>query len=210
MNTVILGFQLLQEHLHSLNIASKVSEKLILECLELTDELSENAAVAVTTLNDLINYDKIETKTFTIEKKMVNICSVTEKTVGLLGPQAKEKAVSILFESEEPNNLRVFGDSVKLAQVIRNLTSNAIKFTPPQGKITVRGTWTSLLDFSLPSSPFVPSGIPFPEYSPIFPPLRPLLELPIRPHRPRELWKFSRWSGTGSDNCDRHGSWPLS
>jgi signal transduction histidine kinase len=137
---VILGLQLLQEHLSSLNITTEVSEKVIVECLELTDELSENAAVAVTTLNDLINYDKIETKTFTIEKKMVNISSVAEKTVSLLAPQAKEKDVCILFESEEPNNLRVFGDSVKLAQVVRNLTSNALKFTPTQGTINVGGT----------------------------------------------------------------------
>jgi CheY-like chemotaxis protein len=137
---VILGLQLLQEHLNALNINCPGTEKVLVECLELTDELAENAAVAVTTLNDLINYDKIETKTFTIEKKMVNVSSVAEKTVSLLAPQAKEKDVRILFESEEPHNLRVFGDSVKLAQVIRNLTSNALKFTPAKGTITVAGT----------------------------------------------------------------------
>lgn len=114
-------------------------EKVVHECLELSDELSENASVAVTTLNDLINYDKIETKTFTIEKKLVNISSVAEKTVSLLTPQAKEKGVNILFEAQEMVGVRVYGDSVKLAQVVRNLTSNALKFTPTSGTVSVSG-----------------------------------------------------------------------
>jgi signal transduction histidine kinase len=110
------------------------------QCLELTDEISENASVAISTLNDLINYDKIETKTFTIERKMVNISPVVEKTVNLLSPQAREKGVNIHFESPQTTDLRVFGDAIKLGQVVRNLVSNALKFTPEQGSVNVAGT----------------------------------------------------------------------
>lgn len=114
-------------------------DKVMNECLELSDELRENASLAVTTLNDLINYDKIETKTFTIEKKLVNIAHVTEKTINLLTPQAKEKGVNIFFQAQDMTRLRVWGDSVKLAQVIRNLASNALKFTPQSGTVGVSG-----------------------------------------------------------------------
>jgi two-component system, sensor histidine kinase and response regulator len=136
---VILGLQLLQEHITSLKMDSD-TEEVFTQCLELTDEIAENASVAISTLNDLINYDKIETKTFTIEKRMVNISAVVEKTVNLLSPQAKEKGVHIHFESPAVStNLRVFGDAIKLSQVVRNLVSNALKFTPEEGTVNVAG-----------------------------------------------------------------------
>jgi signal transduction histidine kinase len=128
--------------------------ELIGECLELVEDLHESSAVAVTTLNDLINYDKIETKTFTIEEKDVKIWSVLEKTVSPMALQAKEKNIHLNFAtqvshpdqfSNEANpsfnlkNLRVIGDSIKLAQVIRNLVSNALKFTPRDGEVKITG-----------------------------------------------------------------------
>lgn len=140
----------------SLNLDTEsISEitKLIVECLEIVDDLNESSAVAVTTLNDLINYDKIETKTFTIEEKDVKIWSLLEKTVNPMILQAKEKNIHLKcinqvsdplqFSNEDLNfdlkNLRVIGDSIKLAQVIRNLVSNALKFTPRNGDVTISG-----------------------------------------------------------------------
>jgi CheY-like chemotaxis protein len=126
---------------------SKIS-LLFEECLGLIDDLDENSSVAVMTLNDLINYDKIETNTFTIEEKDVNIWSVIEKTVGPLMLQAKEKNIKLAFATRvvedevslDLNNLRVVGDSIKLGQVIRNLVSNALKFTPAHGEVKITGT----------------------------------------------------------------------
>lgn len=126
---------------------------LIDECLELIRDLDENSAVAVSTLNDLMNYDKIETKSFSIEQKDVNPWSILRKTVGPMTMQAKEKNIELKlitqvsdpleFPSEDLtinwSNLRVIGDSIKLAQVIRNLVSNALKFTPRNGRVTIAG-----------------------------------------------------------------------
>jgi signal transduction histidine kinase len=138
---------------------------LLVECQELVGELDGNSSLAVTTLNDLINYDKIETKTFSIDKKPVDMWSVVEKTVNLLTLQAKEKRVTFRLKSQLLNptsfssipdarninlkNLRVIGDVMKLGQVIRNLVSNALKFTPAEGKVLITGT-------VLPSPPLPP------------------------------------------------------
>lgn len=127
--------------------------KIIQESLELIEELSENSAIAVTTLNDLINYDKIESKTFNIEKTVVDIWSVVEKTINPLRLQAQEKDVKMVLNLQLTNpdifaptkinlkNLRVLGDSIKLSQVIRNLVSNALKFTPPKGDVKIDGIY---------------------------------------------------------------------
>jgi signal transduction histidine kinase len=121
--------------------------------MDLITELDENSAVAVATLSDLINYDKIETKTFTIEKNDVNVWLVLERTIHPLCHQAKEKQIEMklisqihspeLFQSTPQNfnlkNLRLIGDSIKLGQVFRNLISNALKFTPAEGEIHIEG-----------------------------------------------------------------------
>jgi two-component system, chemotaxis family, CheB/CheR fusion protein len=81
----------------------------------------------------------------------VDIWSVIEKTVGPLTLQAKEKNIRLnlltrVMADEEVNldveSLRVVGDSIKLAQVVRNIVSNALKFTPPHGKVEISGTST--------------------------------------------------------------------
>jgi signal transduction histidine kinase len=68
-----------------------------LECLEIIEELNENSEAAVVVLNDLINYDKIELKTFTIEKKEINLAKLIEKTKNSLYSQAKQKNIELMF-----------------------------------------------------------------------------------------------------------------
>lgn len=161
MNTINLGLRVLLENLKALKDInfnsddSQIIDRLLDECLELVGELDGNSGIAVTILNDFINYDKIETKTFTIERKIVDMWSVVEKTVNLLILQAKEKKVTLrlksqllnpssfrsLIDFEGPNlkNLRVMGDEIKLGQVIRNLVSNALKFSPANGQVSISG-----------------------------------------------------------------------
>lgn len=167
MNTIILSIRVLSENLSNLQgILKEVSlnkdlelktQTILEECLEIVRDLEENASVAVGTLSDLINYDKIETKSFTIEKNDVNVWSVVEKTIHPLGFQAKEKNIEMKLISQLSNptefknvdiplkNLRLIGDTIKLGQVVRNLVSNALKFTPINGNIDITGLFVCLL-----------------------------------------------------------------
>jgi signal transduction histidine kinase len=173
LNTVILGLQLLEQHVdklrtHIQHLEGEAEADVIAECDDLILELRDNTTVAVNTLNDLINYDKIESKTFTIEKKTVKIWSVIRQTVGMLSLQAKEKKVKVVMEVEQSNprapntslsQLRVLGDSIKLGQVIRNLVSNALKFTPRGGEIVISGNPLVSVLISMACSSFLNSEI---------------------------------------------------
>lgn len=166
MNTIHLSTRILCENINQLqDILSTISPSLspqqanvcapshalVEECLGLIVDLEENSSVAVATLSDLINYDKIESKTFTIEKKDVNVWSVLEKTIQPLSLQAKEKNIEMELKTHlshpsdfgdvdvNPQHLRLVGDSIKLGQVIRNLVSNALKFTPANGTVKISG-----------------------------------------------------------------------
>jgi signal transduction histidine kinase len=166
LNTIHLSTRILCENINQLqDILSTISPSLspqqanvcapshalVEECLGLIVDLEENSSVAVATLSDLINYDKIESKTFTIEKKDVNVWSVLEKTIQPLSLQAKEKNIEMELKTHlshpsdfadvdvNPQHLRLVGDSIKLGQVIRNLVSNALKFTPANGTVKISG-----------------------------------------------------------------------
>jgi two-component system, sensor histidine kinase and response regulator len=113
--------------------------------------LEENSSITVSTLNDLINYDKIETNTFAVENKEVDLWPLIGKTIFPLSFLAAEKNIRLEYKTHlshpmdfpettmNLHNLYAIGDAIKLGQVIRNLVSNALKFTPIGGDVKVSG-----------------------------------------------------------------------
>ena len=115
--------------------------------------------VAVSILNDLLNFDKIETGTLKIEAEEVNIWDLVESTVNQFRIQAMNGRVELKLDMQKPtipspakqvddleagkmpcpsvDQLKVCGDDVRISQVLRNVISNALKFTPDQGTIHV-------------------------------------------------------------------------
>lgn len=131
---------------------------------KVTEDINENAYVAVSILNDLLNYDKLESGEMKLEVGLVNIWDLVERTVNQFHIQAVNKQVEIKLDVEIPpkalstqdqvggevnvddlevgdmdsskknRNLPLWnmnGDDVRLGQVLRNIISNALKFTPP-------------------------------------------------------------------------------
>jgi hypothetical protein len=134
----------------SLTLSDELSP-IIAESLELLMGLEENSSITVSTLNDLINYDKIETNTFAVENKEVDLWPLIAKTIFPLSFLAAEKNIRLEYKTHlshpmdfpettmDLHNLYAIGDAIKLGQVIRNLVSNALKFTPIGGDVKVSG-----------------------------------------------------------------------
>jgi len=135
--------------------------------LDLSGDILTNAHSAVSVLNDLLNYDKIERGTLQLELTVVQIWDLVERTVSefqypalvkkinmsvdyssLVVPEAIiENGLATFSAANLPENVRdqkVVGDSVRITQVLRNFLSNAIKFTPEGGEsraIYILTTW---------------------------------------------------------------------
>jgi signal transduction histidine kinase len=112
--------------------------------LSFAKDIVENGNVAVTVLNDLINYDKIESNSMTIQQALLDPYHLVEKTLSSLQIQAKQADITLTLRTNavpdvNTSNLVVFGDRMKLGQVIRNVVSNAIKFSPKGSSILVTG-----------------------------------------------------------------------
>jgi PAS domain S-box-containing protein len=88
-------------------------------------------------VNDILDISKIEAGRITIEYERVDLEQVMHKCASLYRAQAEAKGVAIVLERlDKWQAAHVLGDAVRLSQVLGNLVSNAVKFTP-KGEIRI-------------------------------------------------------------------------
>jgi two-component system sensor histidine kinase/response regulator len=89
-------------------------------------------------LNDILDITKIEAERMMIENVPLQLGSVVENTVSVIGHKADEKGLQLKIELPDAlSKLPLKGDPLRLEQVLLNLAGNAVKFTE-QGCITLR------------------------------------------------------------------------
>jgi signal transduction histidine kinase len=98
------------------------------------NDVLDSARTIYNLLNDLLEWARSQAGRITIEAENLNIKTIVNETFELLGSNAREKNIALLNEAEDS---AVFADKNMLTTIIRNLVSNAIKFTPREGNITV-------------------------------------------------------------------------
>ena len=87
-------------------------------------------------INDLLEVSRIVSGKLVIERQPVSLALAVETAVEQLVPQALEKGVRLEYEAAECGP--VIGDRARLVQVVSNLLTNAIRFTPAGGRVEVR------------------------------------------------------------------------
>lgn len=105
-----------------------------------TDHLNtieKSANGLLTIINDILDLSKIDSGKLVLENIDFNVREILEDVLTINAPEAHKKSLELvsLIYSEVPQFLT--GDPLRIKQVLTNLISNAIKFTP-QGNITVR------------------------------------------------------------------------
>jgi signal transduction histidine kinase len=85
-------------------------------------------------IKDLINLDRLEVSKLEMSPRQVQIDEIVSSSVDAIKELAERKKVEIAIKSSPGT---VYVDPDRLVQVIVNLVSNAMKFSPPQSTITV-------------------------------------------------------------------------
>lgn len=92
-------------------------------------------------VNDMLDYVQMENKSFSLEKSLVSLRSLCVSSLEAVQPEAHKK--QLLLELCLPSLLPDYPlDERRLHQALVHLLSNAIKFTPHQGKITLAVAYT--------------------------------------------------------------------
>ncbi len=87
-------------------------------------------------INDLLDISKIEAGKMDFKFSLININPVIEYVKSNLTEMAREKNLEIKY-TPMTEDVEIFADSNRLEQVLTNLVSNAIKFTPDSGEIVI-------------------------------------------------------------------------
>ena len=86
-------------------------------------------------INDMLDVSRIVAGKLSIERSDLHLSSLVEQTVEELAPELHDKPLR-LDVSIAPN-LYVVGDHERIHQVLTNVIGNAVKFTPPGGRVGV-------------------------------------------------------------------------
>jgi signal transduction histidine kinase len=98
--------------------------------------IASSAAVQAQLIDDLLDVSRIITNKFAINEARVDLRDVVEDSVIGMRPIATAKDISLRKQVDQP--VIISGDPARLRQVLTNLLTNAIKFTPAGGLIETR------------------------------------------------------------------------
>jgi PAS domain S-box-containing protein len=104
---------------------------------QIYESLERNAHAQAQIVGDLLDVSRIVTGQLRLESKAVDVCDVANLSLETIRPTAGAKSIALIGEVM-PGPCLVSGDPARLQQVIWNLLSNAAKFTPAGGTITLR------------------------------------------------------------------------
>jgi signal transduction histidine kinase len=104
---------------------------------EFVNIISKSATSLLDIINDILDFSKIESGKLDIESVEFNVFDEFESVVELFSAKTYEKNIKLVsfIDPKLPEN--VFGDALRIKQILINLIGNAIKFTPESGLVRI-------------------------------------------------------------------------
>ncbi len=128
--SAIIGFsQILQEqHFGELNEQQA----------EYVTDIVESGQHLLALINDILDLSKIEAGKMSLNLTRVNLFELLEQSLTMIRERCHQHGVELRFDApEELTDLEIVADERKLKQLVFNLLSNAAKYTPEGGSVTV-------------------------------------------------------------------------
>jgi signal transduction histidine kinase len=158
--TTILGFaRLLHDQLHG---------KLNPKQLQYVNLIHTSGQHLLDLINDLLDLSKVEAGRMELDLQPVSPADICDRVLALMRERAYDKNIILTFENQLPDRLKTaLLDDRKVYQILINLVSNAIKFTPAKGQVTLRLSLerNSMLHFSVSDTGI---GIPWEKQGKVF------------------------------------------
>ncbi len=99
----------------------------------------------LTIINDILDFSKIESGKMDIIPVEYEPMSIINDVCNILTTRLKDKKIELILDISPDIPNKLFGDNIRIKQVLLNITNNAIKFTS-QGKVVIHMSHTALSD----------------------------------------------------------------
>ena len=104
---------------------------------EFVDVIEKSSENLLAIINSILDLSKVESNKIEIDESLFLPIEEFENAIEVYGPKASEKNIQLSSYIDPSLHNYLKGDVVKIKEVLINLMSNAVKFTPNNGQITV-------------------------------------------------------------------------
>ena len=130
LNSILILSQLLADNKNKTLTAKEI---------EFATNICNSGTDLLNLINEILDLSKIESGKLELELTNVSLKKITTSALSMFEEVAKKKSINFIIEyKEDALHPSIYSDQQRLEQIIRNLLSNAFKFTGEKGKVTLR------------------------------------------------------------------------
>ena len=113
-----------------LGMAELIQRKAVSSEIKEYIEIIQNSGnTLLTIINDILDFSKIESQRLQLQNHNYYIASVINDMVNMIRPRVAEKSLDFLVNVDSSIPIQLYGDDMRLRQILTNLLSNAVKYT---------------------------------------------------------------------------------
>lgn len=116
--------------------------------IEYAGDIHTSGVHLLSLINDLLDVAKIEAGKTEIERRILDVQRVFDSALTIVGAKARERRQQLVIRID-PDAPVLYADERALKQILLNLVSNAVKFTPEGGHIIVAASRSPRGDFQI-------------------------------------------------------------
>ncbi len=109
---------------------------------EYAEDINKSGQHLLKLVEDILDMSKIEAGKFQLREEVIDVTPTIHSCLPLVRRRAEEARVAVV--THLPDDLpAIRADETRLQQILLNLLTNAVKFTPANGRVTVTATFTA-------------------------------------------------------------------
>ena len=108
------------------------------QVLDYLKKISTSSQHLLSLINDVLDMSRIESGKVKIEEKTVHLPDLVHDVRSIIQPNVAAKRLSLFIDTMDIEDEDIITDPLRLNQILLNILSNAIKFTPTGGMISIR------------------------------------------------------------------------
>ncbi|MDO4459368.1 MAG: ATP-binding protein [Clostridia bacterium] len=107
--------------------------------LEYEDKIEQSGNMLLSIINNVLDMARIESGKVTLDEDISRISDLANELWSVFEPEARKKNIDLTYDIDV-NHEVIICDETKIKEIVSNLVSNAIKYTPEGGKVSVHAS----------------------------------------------------------------------